>query len=104
MGSSVPEASVPIRRLPPPPPGLSRPVNGPIPSSLYRPRTRVQDNIRKPKQFTDGTVRYGLLSEVAEPSSFRDALTSPKWKAAMDLEFDALMKNQTCHLVAPQHG
>ena len=103
-GTYVPEAIVHIRRLPPPLPGPPHPIHGPIPPSVRRPRTRLQDNIQKPKQFTDGTVRYGLLSEVAEPSSFRDALNSPKWKAAMFLEFDALMKNRTWHLVAPQHG
>jgi hypothetical protein len=26
------------------------------------------------------------------------------WKLAMDKEFDALQKNQTCHLVPQKHG
>lgn len=107
-GSSAPaisaEPSVPARQVPPPPPGVPHSIHGPIASSPRRPRTRLQDNIRKPKQFTDGTVHYGLLSAVGEPHSFHDALTSPEWKAAMDLEYDALIKNRTWHLVSPQPG
>jgi histone deacetylase 1/2 len=37
-----------------------------------------------------------------EPSSVRDALASKEWKKAMDIEYDALMKNQTWHLVPPK--
>ena len=57
------------RRLPPPPPGPPRPVNGPIRSSLGHPRTRLQNDIRMPKRFTHGTIRYGLSSMLHEPSS-----------------------------------
>jgi hypothetical protein len=39
-------------------------------------RTRLQDNIRKPKVYTDGIMRYGLLSEVKEPTSLQEALSS----------------------------
>jgi hypothetical protein len=84
--------------------GSSLPTNSAAPSPPRRPRTRLQDNIRKPKQYTDGTIRYGLLSDTREPSSLRDALGSPHWKAAMDLEYDALIKNGTWHLVTPQPG
>ena len=86
------------RRIRPPPPGPPRPLHAPI---RQRPRTRLQDNIRQPKQYTDGTIRYGLLSEVKEPRSLDEALVSPDWKAAMDTEFQALIKNQTWHLVSP---
>ena len=86
------------RHIPPPPPGPPRPLHAPI---RQRPRTRLQDNIRQPKQYTDGTIRYGLLSEVKEPRSLDEALVSPDWKAAMDTEFQALIKNQTWHLVSP---
>lgn len=92
----------PARRIPPAPPSPAHPCNGPVQSSPRQPRTHLQDNIRKPKQYTDGTVRYGLLTQTLEPTSLHDALTSPNWKHAMDLEFDALMKNHTWHLVAPQ--
>jgi len=83
------------RRLPPPPPGPPRPVNGPIRSSLGRPRTRLQNDICMPKRFTNGTIRYGLSSMLHEPSSLQDALSSDHWKAAMHSEYDALLSNQT---------
>ena len=41
------------------------------------------------------------MSEVKEPRSLDEALVSPDWKAAMDTEFQALIKNQTWHLVSP---
>ena len=72
--SSVPGGSVVAsspRRLPASPPGMRRQIHAPIP---IRPQTRLQNNIRKPKTFTDGTVRYGLLSDVKEPCSLREAL------------------------------
>ena len=86
-------------RLPPPPPGSPRPIHGPIRILPGRPHTHLQDNIRKPKVFTDGTVRYGLLTEISEPTSLHDALKSDAWTKAMDIEFDALMRNRTWHLV-----
>jgi hypothetical protein len=48
-----------------------------------RPTTRLQAGITKPKQFTDGTVRYGLhgnFCATGEPESFHEALREPKWK------------------------
>ena len=93
------------RRFPPPPPGPARPVHGPIRiSPNNRPRTRLQDNIHKPKVFHDGTVRYGFLSELQEPASLRDALASDHWQDAMHTEFDALLRNDTWHLVPPKPG
>lgn len=78
---------------------LTWPVHAPI-----RPRTHLQENIRKPKTFTDGMVHYGFLSEIQEPRSLQENLSSQQWKSAMDAEFDALMKNRTWHLVSPQSG
>jgi hypothetical protein len=37
-------------------------------------------------------VRYGLLTSSGEPYSIEEALASKEWKAAMDVEYDALMK------------
>jgi hypothetical protein len=39
-----------------------------------------------------------------EPCDLHDALNSPDWKQAMDVEFDALQKNRTWHLVPPKSG
>jgi hypothetical protein len=70
-------------------------------SVVTRPRTRLQDNIVKPKKFTDGTVHYGRLGLVStrEPQSLSEALDNENWKGAMDVEFSALKKNKTWHLV-----
>jgi hypothetical protein len=68
------------------------------------PVTRLQHGIRKPKIYTDGTIRYANLAMVTEPKNLVDALHNPNWKAAMDVEFGALQKNKTWHLVPPQRG
>lgn len=68
------------------------------------PRTRAQARIKKPKQYIDGTICYGLSVATDEPKDFSTALADAKWKQAMDAEYIALMKNKTWHLVPPQHG
>lgn len=67
------------------------------------PHTRAQTGIRKPKQYTDSTIRYGLCV-IVETTSVSDALRDQNWKNAMDVEYMALMKNNTWHLVPPDHG
>ncbi|WVZ50557.1 hypothetical protein U9M48_001799 [Paspalum notatum var. saurae] len=69
-----------------------------------RPRTRLQDGIRKPKVYTDGTIRYAMFTSSGEPQSVDEALKDKNWKNAMDLEYDALIRNKTWHLVPPQKG
>jgi len=49
----------------------------------------------KKKVYTDGTVKYGFLTSTGEPCSVDEALGDKNWKAAMDLEYEALMKNNT---------
>lgn len=78
------------------------PVN-PV-ASPSRPKTRQQSGIRKPKIYTDGTVRYGYFTSSGEPQSLNEALENKNWKNAMDLEYSALMKNKTWHLVPPRKG
>lgn len=69
-----------------------------------RPVTRLQKGIRKPRIRTDGTVRYGCFTSTGEPQSLEEALNHDKWKIAMDDEYEALMKNNTWHLVPPEKG
>ncbi|WVZ77133.1 hypothetical protein U9M48_025033 [Paspalum notatum var. saurae] len=69
-----------------------------------RPRTRLQDGIHKPKVYTDGTIRYAMFTSSGEPQSVDEALKDKNWKNAMDLEYDALIRNKTWHLVPPQKG
>jgi hypothetical protein len=47
-------------------------------------------------------VHYGCLAVVDEPRNLEDALGDKNLKNAMDMEYDALMKNKTWHLVPPQ--
>jgi hypothetical protein len=78
-------------------------------SSPVRLRTRLQSGIVKPKEYTDGTVRYdrvkyGNFCSTGEPSSTTEALADTRWKEAMDEEYSALMQNRTWHLVPSAPG
>ena len=75
-----------------------------LPNPAPRSRTRLQAGIRKPKIYTDGTVRYGNLAVCDEPTNISAALSDPNWKQAMESEFLALMRNNTWHLVPPVSG
>lgn len=70
-----------------------------------RPTTQLQHGISKPKIYTDGTVRWGMLaSATEEPSSVDEAFSGPKWVAAMDAEHKALLHNKTWQLVPTPRG
>lgn len=74
------------------------------PYSTTRPATLLQHGIHKPKTYTDDTIQYRNLTMLGELENVADALTNPKWKAAMDAEYDALIKKKTWHLVPPKKG
>ena len=67
--------------------------------------TRSKNHISKPKHPTDGTIRYPLpralvavamdTTALTEPNCFTSASKNPKWRQAMNSEFDALLKNNT---------
>jgi hypothetical protein len=80
------------------------PSDVPASSASQRPTTRLQHGIRKPKTYTDSTIRFGNLTAVSEPTNVREALCDKHWKSAMDIEYGGLMKNKTWHLVPPQPG
>jgi hypothetical protein len=86
-----------------PTPGFSAEVAAPV-EPPAPPRTILQDGIRKPKLYTDGTVRYAFMSSSCEPYNLQEALWISHWKVAMDTEYGALMKNKTWRLVPPQPG
>jgi hypothetical protein len=48
--------------------------------------------------------KYAFITNADEPTSVDEAITDKNWKVAMDLEFDAFMKNKTWHLVPPMKG
>jgi hypothetical protein len=82
---------------------ISSPVAVPVPP-VERPHTRLQSGVSKPKKFTDGTIRYAYFCSTGEPSSIAEAFADSRWKAALDEEYNALIKNGTCHLVPSAHG
>lgn len=45
-----------------------------------------------------------MLLDVQEPKTLHEALNSPQWKLAMDDEYQALMRNNTWHLVDQHPG
>lgn len=65
--------------------------------------TQIKDNIRQPKQCTDGTVYYGhnqrALLATTGPASYIEALVDSRWKQVIDDEYNALLKNETWELV-----
>jgi hypothetical protein len=67
-------------------------------------RTRLQAGIRKPKIYSDGTVRYDNLIIFEEPNNLSAAMSDPTWKSATDSKFSALERNKTWHLVPPSLG
>jgi hypothetical protein len=75
------------------------PADMPSSPEIQRPKTRLQSGIRKPKQYTDGTIRYGNLCSTGEPQSVQEALQDRNWKRAMEEEYAALLKNGTWYLV-----
>jgi hypothetical protein len=54
--------------------------------------TRLRDNTRREKKYSDGTVRYNpqWRALFAAPVSHHDALRKPAWRNAMSEEFSAL--------------
>lgn len=85
---------------------LSLPVATAAPAPPTRPSTRLQHGIVKPKVYTDGTVRWGMLGAIVpdEPRTVEEVFQDKRWVAAMDSEYEALMKNKTWHLVPYQKG
>jgi hypothetical protein len=45
-----------------------------------------------------------MVASSDEPRDLGEALSNGKWKQAMDVDFDALQKNGTRHLVPPKQG
>jgi hypothetical protein len=64
----------------------------------------LQYGIWKPKVYIDGIIWYGLLTTTGEPEHHHEALGASWWKLAMDHEYNALVKNNTCHLVPQKKG
>ena len=86
---------------------ISTPATEALPSHLMV--TWSKNHITKLKKFTDGTFQYPLPSalladgvgfaSLTEPMCYTSIVKDPHWHAAMNLEFDALLENQTWVLV-----
>jgi hypothetical protein len=69
--------------------------------------TQAKNNIIKPKTLTNGIVRYPLphaliattISQEPKPTCYSSTMKNPLWRKAMNVEFDALLHNQTWTLV-----
>jgi histone deacetylase 1/2 len=66
--------------------------------------TRLQKFIQQPKQYIDGTIRYGMFASTGEPLTLTEALNDPNWRSAMEEEYNALLENKTWHLVFPSRN
>jgi histone deacetylase 1/2 len=64
----------------------------------------LQGGIVKPKQYTDGCIRWCNTCVTGEQSTIQEALSNPCWKQAMQDEYDALLRNHTWHLVPYKKG
>jgi hypothetical protein len=83
---------------------IQGPTTGPA-TKTRCPGTRLRKGIHQPWVYKDGTIRYdrlGPFTTSGEPQFLQEALEDKNWKHAMDLEYSALMKNRTWHLVPPQ--
>jgi histone deacetylase 1/2 len=74
-------------------PAASQPGHGMV--------TRLRENTRREKHYTDGTVRYDTRRRAlfAASVSHHDALREPAWHATMTGEFSALAQTKTWTLV-----
>jgi hypothetical protein len=89
------------RAVSPEAPGSPTPTNSTPPPAA---RTRLQKGIKKPKHYTDGTIRYSFLCTTGEPQNLKEALDNKDWRNAMNEEYDTLVKNKTWRLVPSHHG
>lgn len=70
-------------------------------------RTCLRNNVRQPKVRTNGTVAYpidcrcAMTTSATEPADHTEALKDPRWKEAMNDEYNALHINNTWCLVPP---
>jgi hypothetical protein len=110
MSEPVVNSNQDIPSPPPSPPSVassdspSLPVDQP---RVHPMTTRSQNQIYKPKSFSDGTVRYpaptaltaSLSKSEVEPTCFSSAVKYFEWRTAMNKEFDALLQNGTWTLV-----
>jgi hypothetical protein len=90
-GASGSAATAPFRS------SVSQPAS-PSPAPTC-PITHLQHGIRKPKTYTDGTIRYGLLTSTDEPCSVREALGDNGGKNAMNNTWDLVPRKPGTNVI-----
>lgn len=82
------------------------PSTDPVVTELQRPTTHLQQGIRKPKTYTDGTMQWCMHTSTSteEPTTLDEAIGDQNWVAAMNSEHQALLWNKTWHLVPCPKG
>ena len=83
----------------------ANPVASP-PQPRHQHGTQLHSGIVKPKVHIDGTVRWGMVSQVVseEPATIREALYDKNWASPMQAEYDVLQRNHTWRLVPRPQG
>jgi hypothetical protein len=66
--------------------------------------THLKHNIRQPKVRTNGMVTYSAIKTSSESTLYTTAMKDPLWHQAMNDEFQALLKNNTWHLIPHRAG
>jgi hypothetical protein len=62
-------------------------------------RAWLEDCIRKPNVYSDGTIWYAYFAtSLGEPYSVQEALASPSWKVVMVDEYNALIPCERINL------
>ena len=78
---------------------------------ISRPHTRSRSGVFRRRERTDGTVAWlaacltqAVVDPTAEPRHYTAAMQIPHWRTAMELEYQALLKNNTWTLVPSKPG
>jgi hypothetical protein len=56
--------------------------------AMQHPVTRLQNNIKEPKVYTVGTIRYAFFTTTREPDTTEEALAHDQWRQAMSMKYE----------------
>nr|KAJ0189279.1 hypothetical protein LSAT_V11C800395000 [Lactuca sativa] len=100
LPSSPPHSSSPQPASPLPPPVRMAPPTSPPAATIFA--HPIRNRKRNPKYFNASLINTTTLHPIPsslEPSTHNQVLKDPKWRHAMNLEYNALPQNQTWVLV-----
>ena len=60
---------------------------------------RIEEQRRASANIVNMALMAEIMAKTKEPASLEEALADPSWKAAMQAEFDSILKNDTWELV-----